>query len=110
MKDIVWRDGDFEEDAPDEGFTKRLYDHFDYLKKNIIRQKITIGLCLGVVGFGVFFMLTSSSASFIGMTISFSLTLIFTVRKLIKTVSAKKENEIIRDEDLIRYDDEGRFT
>jgi len=49
MTDYKWRDGNFEDEAPDEGFTKRLYGALSYLRKKIIHQKILMGIYIGVV-------------------------------------------------------------
>ena len=111
MRDYKWRDGNFEDEAPDEGFTKRLYGALSYLRKRIIYQKILIGVYVGVVvlySCSLVFPIFPSPPFY--LTVSIYLLLIYVAWQFTKAHYAKKELESLRDNDLSRYDDDGRFT
>ena len=111
MTDYKWRDDNFEDEAPDEGYTKRLYAALFYLKKKIIHQKILMGIYMGVVvlySCSLVFPIFPSPPFY--LTVSIYLLLIYVAWQFTKAYYAKKELESLRDNDLSRYDDDGRFT
>ena len=111
MTDYKWRDGNFEDEAPDEGFTKRLYGALSYLRKKIIHQKILMGIYMGVVvlySCSLVFPIFPSPPFY--LTVSIYFLSIYVAWQFTKAHYAKKELESLRDNDLSRYDDEGRYT
>mgnify|MGYP004003438615 FL=1 len=112
MRGFKWRDGDFEDDeSPDEGYTKRLYDAFSYLRKKTIYQKIWMSVCLGLLGLCAYLVIFPIFPNPPIKLIFLSLIhFMITVHYFRKTIKIKKECEFIRDEDLKKYDDDGRFT
>ena len=111
MRDFKWRDGDFEDEAPDEGYTKRLYDGFSYLRKKMIYQKIVMGTCLALLGlcaYLVIFPIFPNPPIKLAVIVSFPLA--YQVYNFRKAIRNQKELKIIRDNDLSRYDDDGRLT
>ena len=112
MKGFKWRDGDFEDDeVPDEGYTKRLYDVLSYLRKKIIHQKIIMGIYIVVVGLYsclLVFPIIQNPPFYLIVTIY--LLLIYVAWQFTKAHYAKKELEFLRDNDLKRYDDDKRLT
>ena len=111
MTDYKWRDGNFEDEAPDEGYTKRLYGALSYLRKKIIHQKILMGIYMGVVvlySCSLVFPIFPSPPFY--LTVTIYLLLIYVAWQFTKAHYAKKELESLRDNDLSRYDDEGRYT
>ena len=111
MRDFKWRDGDFEDEAPDEGYTKRLYGALSYLRKKIIHQKILMGIYMGVVVlYSCLLVFPIVQNPPFHLTATIYLLLIYVAWQFTKAHYAKKELEFIRDNDLSRYDDVGRFT
>ena len=112
MRGFKWRDGDFEDDeAPDEGYTKRLYDAFSYLKKKTIYQKIVMSVSLGFLGLCAYLVIFPIFPNPpIKLAVIASFLFAFALYQFSKTVKDQKELKIIRDDDLSRYDDDGRFT
>ena len=111
MTDYKWRDGNFKDEAPDEGYTKRLYGALSYLKKKIIHQKILMGIYIGVVvlySCSLVFPIVPSPPFY--MTVRIYLLLIYFAWQFTKAHYAKKELEALRVNDWSRYDDDGRFT
>ncbi len=112
MRDFKWRDGDFEDDeSPDEGYTKRLYDVFSYLRKRTIYQKIVMSVCLGLLGLCAYLIFSPIFPNPpIKLIMIASFLFVFALYNFRKTIKDQKELKVIRDEDLKKYDDDGRFT
>lgn len=111
MNDFKWRNGDFEDNAPDELFTKRLYELFSYLNKKTIYQKIWMSVSLGLLGLCVYLIIfpifPNPPLKLIFLSSIHFMIALYYFRK---TKQVQKEYENLRDEDLKRYDDKEQFT
>ncbi len=111
MRDFKWRDDDFEAEAPDEGYTKRLYDGLSYLRKKTIYQKIVMSVSLGFLGLCAYLVIFPIFPNPpIKLAVIASFLFAFALYQFSKTLKEQKELKIIRDDDLKRHDDGERFT
>ena len=111
MRDFKWRDDDFEAEAPDEGYTKRLYDGLSYLRKKTIYQKIVMSVSLGFLGLCAYLVIFPIFPNPpIKLAVIASFLFAFALYQFSKTIKEQKELKIIRDDDLKRHDDGERFT
>ena len=106
MRDFKWRDDDFEAEAHDEGYTKRLYDGLSYLRKKTIYQKIVMSVSLGFLGLCAYLVIFPIFPNPpIKLAVIASFLFAFALYQFSKTLKEQKELKIIRDDDLKRHED-----
>lgn len=111
MKSFKGRGGDIEDKAPNDEHTTQLYDQLSHIRKRIIYQKIVMGTCLALLGlcaYLVIFPIFPNPPTTLAVMVSFPLTYqAYNFRK-IKKIQKELKNFI--ENDLSRYDDDGRYT
>ena len=111
MRGFKWRGGDIGDKAPDDEHTTQLYDRFSHLRKKIIYQKIVMGTCLTLLGlcaYLVIFPIFPNPPTM--LAVMASVPLAYQAYNFRKTLRYQKELINFIENDLSRYDDEGRYT